>query len=395
MSLIRLLMERIINNKCMNPNEQFPASIFEPAEYYRNTEAGVSGIDDNTDFSSDKVHYFTTDRSQELMNKFEARHETFDPAVVDQIISGEFEERVVSKEVSEAFGTGHIITFVTTESGRKLVVRANQGLSEPEKYMEYEAKIFDMYREAGIPAGKVLKTDISRQVFQDFDYQIMEVLPGEDLKTWEGNEETYAGFNKQLGAAVAKMHNVKGSGFGRLTESETGEIVGTKETAHEYLMSGLEYHFAVIKEFELLSESQIENIQSFLYSDRVKSLMTKVEPCFIHYDIADHNLRVDGDELVALFDFENSVLFDPVLDLGSAPTWTHQYMEGDSNRGAVMKQAYINALGYAPEDLDERISLYFLRTMLWKVPYALKKGILSDKHLGLFSRALQENNILL
>jgi hypothetical protein len=42
---------------------------------------------------------------------------------------------------------------------------------------------------------------------------------------------------------------------------------------------------------------------------------------------------------------------------------------------------------------DEKIALYFLRTMLWKMPLAIKGNALSLRHIKLFEEALADNKL--
>ncbi|MEI8092492.1 MAG: hypothetical protein WCG98_10475 [bacterium] len=43
--------------------------------------------------------------------------------------------------------------------------------------------------------------------------------------------------------------------------------------------------------------------------------------------------------------------------------------------------------------LDEKIALYFLRAIVWKMPMAIKGKKLSSRHIKLFNEALQDNGL--
>ena len=55
----------------------------------------------------------------------------------------------------------------------------------------------------------------------------------------------------------------------------------------------------------------------------------------VHHDLVDNNTRYDREsyKILAIYDRENAVAFDPISELGSVPTWQSQYP-----RAAIMRQ---------------------------------------------------------
>lgn len=74
--------------------------------------------------------------------------------------------------------------------------------------------------------------------------------------------------------------------------------------------------------------------------------------------------------------------------MGSAPTWTTHHPREDK-----LIEGFIAELGRAPDNLKEKIAIYFLRTMIWKAQFALKGKRLGEKHVRLTKEALSRNGL--
>jgi len=104
----------------------------------------------------------------------------------------------------------------------------------------------------------------------------------------------------------------------------------------------------------------------------------------IHHDLADHNIFFDGKKTITgIFDWEAAVVGDPVLDLASCPTWRTFYP-----REEILIAGYKSIIPL-PDHFDEKINIYRLRTMLWKIVYAIRMNILNDARKNKFYEALK------
>ena len=248
--------------------------------------------------------------------------------------------------------------------------------------MDLEKIFTEKYKKAGVPTNTVLYTDTSRKTV-DFDFQIMKLLPGKDLEDdWQGNQEQYDTISRQLGQIVALQYKVPVDGWGRFKPGE--KLQGAHGSAHEYLMAYVDYDLEIMAIHGLITKDQKSVIAGFLTAQKTM-LDQQNQAYLVHHDIADHNIRYEGDQVLALFDWENAVAYDPISELGSASTWVCHYP-----RRQAMIEGFLKELGCEPENFHERISIYFLRTMLWKSAFALKGDRFSDRHLGLLKDALAE-----
>lgn len=276
-----------------------------------------------------------------------------------------------------------------TKSGKDFVLRATHALDVPEKYMDMEKEVVEMYRRLGIPSTEIVTSDASRKDFP-FDYQIMLPLTGKDMESeWEGSKEDYDSMSFDLGRMIALQYQIPGTGWGRWRRNERGEIVGAKKTHKDYLIAYLDHDLEVLDLFHLTDASGIETLRAFFESGDMGSLFADATTSyFVHHDIADHNIRYTGNQIVALYDWENAVIYDPISDLGSAPTWKTHYPREEKLVGGFLAE-----LGSKPDNLEAKIAVYFLRTMLWKIQFALKGRRLNARHIELLRDALQRNRL--
>jgi aminoglycoside phosphotransferase (APT) family kinase protein len=340
-------------------------------------------------YNSNEIYYFNAHRSSEdvlaLQKRYKMFMEKYGSKVVVEIIEKILNTKVLKIKQDGNFGTGHVIFFVETEKG-EFVFRANVGVLESEFYMDLEKDFNKIYEHANIPVGKVLYSDTSRNVY-DFDFQIMEVLPGKDLETeWAGIQEDYDKISFELGQIVARQYKAPVKGWGRFLNQK--DLQGTKENAFEYLIAYLNYDLEVILKAGILSEIQVAEIRNFFAKS--KFIFDNLDQSYlVHHDLADHNIRYFEDRIVAIFDWENAVAFDPVSELGSAPTWVCHY-----SRKEKMIQGFIfemKELGLViPEFFEEKIAIYSLRTMIWKVAFRVKGNNLPQRHLLFLKQALQD-----
>jgi aminoglycoside phosphotransferase (APT) family kinase protein len=333
------------------------------------------------DFDSDSIYYFNAHRSKELVLALQKRYENFDDSIIAKLAKDALGCKVERIEPNSNFGTGHLIYIVHTNRG-KVVFRGNRYLEKSEHYMALEETMADAYRSVGIPTNVMLYTDVSRTKVP-FDYQFMELLPGRDLEDeFDGTKEDYDAISYRLGELVALQYKVPVKGWGRFEVSD--ELVGVRKTAFEYVMAYVDHDLEVMAEHGLIAQSGADEILKYIQNS--KPMLDKLTQAYlVHHDIADHNIRYQEDKVMAIFDWENAVAFDPLSEIGSAHTWVCHYP-----RREHMTRGFLAKLGYTPDDYDARVSLYYLRTMLWKSAFALRGERFSERHYGLLRQAVDE-----
>lgn len=358
---------------------------------YKSFDIKLAEIESRYTYKSDDIYYFNVHRPKNLILRLQRRVEYFDQKLVPVILKYALGEDVNSFEISKYFGTGHIIIFVNIKGDKKLVLRTNLFLSEPEHYMDMEQDFSNLYKSVGIPSTIILFSDTTRKVFP-FDCQIMEYLSGKDLEQeWEGTKEEYDKISYQMGVNTAKLYNLPLKGWGRLRKDESGSIYGVKNSAYDYLTSYIVQDIEILKLFNFVSPSEIDILTQYFLGNTLKDLFSDEKQGYLLlHDPSDHNMRYEKDRISAVFDWENAVSYDPVCEVGSAPTWKTHFP-----RKEIMTKGFIDTLGYTPVNFKQKAAVHFLRKIVDKVQFALKGERLSQRHVDIFNQACKDNELLI
>lgn len=335
------------------------------------------------------VYYAVAHRSQTEIDSFKTRYTRFDNSVIPDIFQQSLNLTVVEWQPSKSWGSSHLIYFVNTKEQGQLVFRANAGFSAtPEHVMLTEKLITQKVAKLGIPTNHVLYVDISRTKYP-FDYQIQKVLEGKDPEIhFAGGQKDYDQISFELGVNVAKYHTLSFDNFGRFdpTSAQAGTLKGEKTSNYEYITTCLESDLEYLIKAKVITFSKSKTIIK-LFDDR-KSIINIDRGVLIHHDLADHNITFENNHLKGIFDWEAAVISDPVLDLASCPTWKTLY-----SREEKLLEGY-ESISKLPENFSEKRNIYLLRTMLWKMVYAIRMNILNPDRINKFKTALQPFQLL-
>ncbi len=329
------------------------------------------------------IFYPVAHRSDELIEAFKTRYEDFDEKLIPRIVHDALGLKVKKVVRSTSWGSAHVIYFLHFEKHRDLVFRANINMDKPEVEMLAEKLITDLVAQHGIPTNKVVMVDISRKKYP-FDYQIEEKLGGIDPEDeFNGSQQDYENFTFETGVAIAKMSDITLEGFGRLDEKavKKGKLKGSKKSLADYIAVCLDEDVHSLAEMKVLSNRQVQEILTFFFER--KQLTNISQGNLVHYDLADHNLRYEKGHLVGIFDWETAVVGSPVIDLASCPTWRSHFPKREK-----LLEGY-QSIKPLPENFDEFEKIVLLRTMLWKIRYAIRAGILDDKRKAFFKETLK------
>jgi aminoglycoside phosphotransferase (APT) family kinase protein len=329
------------------------------------------------------ICYPVAHRSQEHINSFKTRYEDFDATVIPEVFEKSLGLRVTTWKPSDSWGSAHVIYFVSVEDHQKpLVLRANTGFAEPETAMLTEKLITDLVISHGLPTNKVLHVDISRASLP-FDYQIQELIEGSDPEVnFPDSQTEYDQLSFELGQYIARLSEIKLSGFGLFDKhaTQTNMLKGERDSMHEYLMTKVPDDLDYLLGAAVISPQQATNILQALEDS--KDLADAVtQPTLVHHDLADHNLKYLSGHLSAVFDWETAISGDVALDLVSCPTWGTLYP-----REEKLLEGF-TSIRTLPEYWIEKRDIYRLRTMLWKIVYAIRANILNAERVKKFEDA--------
>lgn len=330
------------------------------------------------------IFYPVAHRSDEEIAALKKRYELFDENLIPSIVRHSMGMTAVSWQKPESWSTSHVIYIVTVaERGRPVVIRANIGWGEPEVYMTVEKLITDQVATIGVPVNRILYVDVSRQEYP-FDFQIQDMLEGSDIEGhFHGTRIEYDKLSFDLGVFVAKWGELEFEGFGRIDPQAAagGSLIGTKTAMYDYIVVRLDEDLRYLADAQVVSIAQADSIRKLF--EVHKPVMQVKKGTLVQYDLADHNIMFDGvSTITGVFDWEAAVIGDPILDLASAPTWKTFHP-----REAKLIEGY-RSVRALPSFFKEKMNIYRLRTMIWKMVYAIRSGILNDERKRKFDAAL-------
>ncbi len=323
------------------------------------------------------IYYPVAHRTQDEIDALKNRYDTFDAKIIPVVMkSNGFTS--VSWTKPTTWGTSHVIYIVTVKEQKDpLIFRANIG-GISEAMMVVEKLISGELMKLNIPVNEIFVADISRKQFP-FDYQIQKKLKGMDIEDhFHGNHKEYDNISFEIGKYVGMWGSIKINGFGRFENS----LRGTKKSMYDYIIVRLDEDIRFLVNAKLFDIKKATVVRK-LFDEYKEPINNGGVSTLVHHDLADHNIMFDGKKTITgFFDWEAAVAGDPMLDLASAPTWKTHYP-----REEKIIEGY-KSIRDLPEFFIEKMNIYRLRTMLWKMVYALRSGILNDDRKKRFEDSL-------
>jgi aminoglycoside phosphotransferase (APT) family kinase protein len=218
--------------------------------------------------------------------------------------------------------------------------------------------------EAGALSYKTYIIDDTRETF-DFDYMIMEALPGETMRNFTKSGEIEYEYEEQLiretGRNVGLIHTVLPKGFGFFLNNvakEQAELLGQYSTFSEHIYSALDDDLNYLYDDEQITIEQRQKIASLF--DNHARLLECNNPTLIHNDIADWNTLSDGKHVTGIIDWDECISGDPVMEFSAYSLFFSE------PRMSWFKEGYqeVNEL---PELFEEKFQLFKLRYLVSKL----------------------------
>jgi aminoglycoside phosphotransferase (APT) family kinase protein len=325
----------------------------------------------------DDIYYVVAHRSQAEIDSFKTRYEDFDTALIPKIFKQAMGLDAVKWERSRSWGSSHVIYFVDAKGGKRpWVLRANTGFNkEPEVMMLIEKVVTDQVSALGVPTNIVKFVDVTRKNFA-FDYQIEEMLQGHEIEDhFQGSRKEYDNLSFQLGVLAAKIHTLEYPGFGRFdfSSASKGKLAGSKKSFYDYVVTCLDSDLEYLKNAKIITTNTADRIVDLFQG--YKPIINVKQGVLVHHDLAEHNIMFENKKITGIFDWECCVVGDPVLDLASCPTWKSYYPKEEK-----VLEGY-QSVTDLPKDFSEKMKIYKLRTMLWKMVYAIRANILGVENV--------------
>lgn len=210
--------------------------------------------------------------------------------------------------------------YRVTANGAEYVLKIAP--KDNENTLTYEADI--MAREVEFYRLIAEKTDVKTPKIYFYDdtlsiiptkYFIMEMLDSKPLNTVKLSKSERQNVNELTGEMVAKLHTIKGDGFGY-------EQNGLYSSWYLALRSMVEN---LINDCARLNKKCKKGTKLLEFIDMSKGILEKVEPIYTHYDIWDGNIfykNTNGDIELTLIDTERGFWGDGIGDFVSIELMT-------------------------------------------------------------------------
>jgi len=321
------------------------------------------------------IYYVVAHREQKEIDSFKTRYDVFNTSLIPEIFKKALNLNVVKINPSTSWGSSHVVYFVTIQNkNNPLVFRANLGFNKnPEVVMKVEKLICEEVKKLKIPTNNVLYVDVSRETYP-FDFQIQECLEGSDIENnFKGTKTEYDKFSFDLGAYIATYSKIQFEKFGMFDNKavENNILKGSKNTFFEYVTTCLESDVKYLTDAQVIATTVGNKIIALF--DEYKPVINNVKKAsLVHHDLADHNIFFKDKEITGIFDWEAAVVGDPILDMASCPTWKTFYP-----REQKLIEGY-RSITELPDYFQDKMNIYRLRTMLWKIVYVIRMNILND-----------------
>ena len=225
-------------------------------------------------------------------------------------------------------------------------------------------------RQRGVPCVEVLAADATRRVVP-FDFEVVRPAAGVCLRELDSDEPRILEELGRLGEVVARMHQVRTSGFGFLDPSPfvrgkpDARGAGMLEGWADYVLLNLSRHVRTCVDIGVLAPAKADRIETLF--EQLEPMLRDVRPSLLHGDLGSHNVFTDGQEITGLIDLDDCLSGDPVFDIALWATFhpprRHRAFLDGYKRGASL-----------PRDFAPRFWLYFLRAALSKTVHRYRFG---------------------
>lgn len=236
-----------------------------------------------------------------------------------------------------------------------------------ENLMRAEEYVYGLFHANGIPGSTVVACDTSRELI-DRDYMIVDFIESVPLSSVEDPKVTAELF-RQTGEYAARLNQIEGPGFGRVSEILRGNI---SPSWPAYLACELSQTLELLGKHDLLTPTQCRLI-SGAFTKNLDVLAGVTVPHLAHCDLWAGNVLAAPDangrcEVKAIIDPDRAVFGDQEFDFASPWMITDDFVAGYS------KYAPVDFAALESPEKQRKFSLYRLLFHLndgyvWQVQY--------------------------
>lgn len=184
--------------------------------------------------------------------------------------------------------------------------------------MAGEVEFYRCCGEAGLPVSEVVALDTARDIV-DRDYMIVRYVENVGMFELERDSADWQTAMENVGRFVARMHQIEGPGFARLSDAAAGRVY---RKWSDFILSELD---AVTKAYEPVDQYTAEEL-AFIgetFRRHVPLLDEVTAPKLLHVDVWDGNVLLTPDgsnRIAAVIDGDRAIWGD--IDFDLEKNWT-------------------------------------------------------------------------
>jgi Ser/Thr protein kinase RdoA (MazF antagonist) len=262
-------------------------------------------------------------------------------------------------------GTFHRLFDVESPAGMPGLLRiAARGGEADSGLMDLECRVSQVLRAKGLPVPSCVYREVrSRGV------HLVERARGTSLTAIDADEAAMLRALGKVGRFLAGLHVLRGTGFGPLSltglEEDPPRLRGLSPGWNDYLRLRLDEHLRRCVGQGAMTDD--ESWRALAHFESQRADLASSPSALLHGDPGSHNFIVENEEIVAVIDWEDALLGDPLFDLASLCTF-----HPERRHAAIIAGYGVElAVGTAPWN---RFWLYFLRIALAKTVHRFRFG---------------------
>lgn len=215
-------------------------------------------------------------------------------------------------------GTLHALFRGRGADGHGVVVKC--GLVESTRAsLAIEADLSAVLVGVAVPHARVLAADATGTRVP-FPFTIMQDVGGEPLTALDDDETRLVEAIEPYAVALRATHGIGGRGFGLLLGIESSAPWAASSKWWDYVRTRLDDHCSILLGGGVITEDQRESIAS-IFEHAPVGLATDVVPRLLHGDCGMHNVMYRDPRTIALIDWEDALLGDPLFEVAQWATF--------------------------------------------------------------------------
>jgi fructosamine-3-kinase len=259
-----------------------------------------------------------------------------------------------------SFGSVNIVAQATLGEGTDVVIRAHPP-GVPNGYFWVEGLVTKTVKSQGVPTYTTYYIDDSMKIFP-FAYMLMEAMPGTVMSTIKDlSPDVDRQLVEHTGELLARIHSVHTQGFGFFNNTiahREKRLIGIHDVWRDHVFAAYQANIKFLLDTGTIASEDSVKTDRILQGHT--DLLNFSDARIIHNDLADWNVRCNGNRITAILDWDESYSGDPIADFSAYSVFFEQPRLDSLKRG----YATVTPL---PDGFEEKFHYYRIRYIVSKM----------------------------